>query len=290
MDRTEWLKEMRRKAEALYDHGAPLYWVKWAIDDRDNETQRAYLQKFLERIATPGEILSAACGAGRYDGILCEAGQHVLGIDQSAGMLARAREHFPLERFPQLHYEKMGLQEMNFQAEFDGAICMDSMEHICPEDYPGIMRAFYEALKPGGILYFTAETLETAVEDGENLEEAYAKAKAQGLPVVLGEVVDEMNTAYPEAMNQPEIPDEVAHNAVYRFYPPLEQVRAWIAQAGLVIVEEGHGSAAHHFIVSKFVFATMSLNRTHENIGYGSGSSGVGSIKAPPATRIRKSR
>jgi hypothetical protein len=29
-----------------------------------------------------------------------EAGYSVVGIDQSAGMLARAREHFPIEQFP----------------------------------------------------------------------------------------------------------------------------------------------------------------------------------------------
>jgi hypothetical protein len=46
----------------------------------------------------------------RYDGILLEAGHSVVGIDQSAGMLARARERFPAAR-----YEKMGLQEMDFR-------------------------------------------------------------------------------------------------------------------------------------------------------------------------------
>ena len=248
MERAEWLKKMRAMAEALYDHGASLYWVTWGVNDSDNETHREYLQRFLDLVAQPGDILSAACGAGRYDGILCAAGHRVLGIDQSAGVLARARQHFPLERFPRLRYEKIGLQEMDFHAAFDGAICMDAMEHICPEDYPGILCAFREALKPGGILYFTAETLETAVEDGEDLAEAYAKARAQGLPVVPGEVVDEMDSAYPQSMSQPEAPGEVLHNAVYRFYPPLEQVRAWIEQAGLLILEEGHGSAVHHFI------------------------------------------
>jgi 2-polyprenyl-3-methyl-5-hydroxy-6-metoxy-1,4-benzoquinol methylase len=261
MDRTEWLKEMRSKAEALYDHGAPRYWVTWGMDDSDSVTHREYLKQFLARVGRPGSaglpgaILSAACGAGRFDGLLYEAGHSVLGIDQSAGVLAVAREHFPEERFPRLRYEKVGLQEMGqhpaYLAAFDGAICMDAMEHISPEDYPGILRGFHTVLKPGGVLYFTAETLETAVEDGEDLEEAYAKARARGLPVVFGEVVDEFDTAYPQAMSDPDAPGEVYHNAVYRFYPPLEQVRAWIEQTGLVILEEGHGNDVHHFIAQK---------------------------------------
>jgi SAM-dependent methyltransferase len=251
MDRIEWLKQMRMKAEALYDHSAPLYWVKYGMDDSNYETHLEYLRKFLELVGRPGNLLSAACGAGRYDGILYDTGHSVLGIDQSAGMLARAREHFPTERFPRLQYEKIGLQEMDFHAEFDGAICLDSMEHICPEDYPGIMLAFRAALKPGGVLYITTETTETAVEDGEELEAAYEKARTQGLPVVPGEVVDEMESAYPQAMSQEDVPGEVSHNAVYRYYPPLEQVRAWIEQAGLTIVEEEHGSAAQHFIARR---------------------------------------
>jgi hypothetical protein len=44
---------------------------------------------------------------------------------------------------------------------------------------------------------------------------------------------------------------EVAHNAVHRFYPPLEQVQAWIERAGLLIVEEGHESAMHYFITRR---------------------------------------
>jgi SAM-dependent methyltransferase len=253
MERTEWLKEMRSKAEALYDHGAPLYWVMWGMDNPD--THWAYLQKFLGMMPARGNILSAACGAGRFDGFLVEAEHSVVGVDQSAGMLRRAREHFPEDRFPHLRYEKVGLQEIAatpaLQGAFDGIICMDSMEHICPEDYPGILYGFYNALKPGGVLYITVETHETAVEDGVNLAVAYGRAKAKGLPVVPGEVVDDFDAAYTLAMREGDVNNEVAHNAVYRFYPPLEQVQAWFAQARLVILEEGHGDAVHHLIARK---------------------------------------
>ena len=102
MERAEWLKKMRVQAEALYDHIAPAYWVKFGM--RPNATHRQYLEKFLGRLAAQSAILDAACGAGRYDGILLEAGHRVLGIDQSGSMLARAREIFPQERFANLRY------------------------------------------------------------------------------------------------------------------------------------------------------------------------------------------
>jgi hypothetical protein len=38
---------------------------------------------------------------------------------------------------------------------------------------------------------------------------------------------------------------------VYHYYPPLEQVRAWIDQAGLTIEEEGGGSAWYHILARK---------------------------------------
>ena len=145
MERAEWLKQMREMTEALYDHISPDYWVKFGL--YENEAQQEYLQKFIKRIGRDRAVLSAACGAGRYDGMLLDAGQRVTGIDQSAGMLRRAKEHFP-----QAQYQKMGLQEMDFHEAFDGAICMDALEHVCPEDWPGIMKRFREALKPGGLL------------------------------------------------------------------------------------------------------------------------------------------
>jgi len=213
MERAEWLKQMRDKAEKLYDLYAPRYWVDIGL--YPDETTLEYLQKFLGRISPHSNLLSAGCGAGRYDRMLLEAGHSVVGIDQSEVMLARAREYFPETR-----YEKIGMQDMDFQEEFDGVICIDALEHVCPEDWPGIMHGFQKALKPGGVLYFTADL------EGGRVEEAYERAKALGLPVVFGEVADEVETAYERATASglPGVPGELADAAVYHYYPSLEQV------------------------------------------------------------------
>ncbi len=227
MQRAEWLKYMRDKSEALYDFCAPRYWTEFG--SHIDPTHRAFMGRFLALVGRPGLILSAACGAGRFEGLLLEAGHHVLGIDQSARSLARAREHYPAEQFPQLRYEKIGLQEMNFAAQFDGVICMDSMEHIPPEDWPGILRGFHAALKPGAPLYLTADA-----RDAEEIGTAYRNALAMGLPVVYGEIADQVEAAYQQAVSGGEILDQ----CVYHFVPPLEQVRAWFEQAGLEILAE----------------------------------------------------
>jgi len=217
MDRATWLKERRQEAEERYSTvWAPLYGEKYG--NYPNSSHLQFIQKFLDHLSQNSSLLNAACGAGRYMEQLLERGHTVTGIDQAGGMLARAREFFP-----QIQFEKIGLQEMSFEDVFDGAICMDSMEHICPEDWPLILHNFHRALKQEGYLYFTVE-----IQDEAEVKAAFEEAKERGLPVVLGEWVN----------------DEV-----YHFYPSLEQVREWVRQAGFSIVEEGEGDGYRHFLM-----------------------------------------
>ena len=239
MERAEWLKQMRERSEELYDHFSPLYWVTFGLGE--DITHREFLQKFLGKVAPHSSLLSAACGAGRWDGRLLDAGHSVLGIDQSEGMLVRAREHFP-----EIQYKKMGLQELDYREAFDGAICVDALEHVSPEDWPGILERFREALKPAGLLYFTVE-----LPEGEDVEASYQRAKAMGLPVVSGEVADRVDEAYEQLKALGNIPLEIADASVYHYHPPLEQVRTWVGQAGMAIIDEGTGKWYEHFLVRK---------------------------------------
>ncbi|MGD9148613.1 MAG: class I SAM-dependent methyltransferase [Anaerolineae bacterium] len=241
MERAEWLRQMQDQTEELYDHLSPLYWVEFGL--YANETHLEFLRKLLDRVPPESTLLSAACGAGRYDGLLLDAGHGMVGIDLSAGMLARARE-----RFPGARYEKMGLQEMDFREAFEGAICIDAMEHVCPEAWPGILRRFRESLKPGGVLYFTLE-----LADASELEEAFAQAGSRGLPVVYGEVVSEMDLADErvQASGASVVSGELASKTVYHYYPSLEQVRTWIREAGFGIEDEGMGNGYEHFVVRR---------------------------------------
>jgi SAM-dependent methyltransferase len=240
MERAEWLKLMRTQAEGLYDEIAPAYWGTFGF--YDNWQHLEFLKKFLARIPSGGTVLSAGCGAGRYDGLLLEAGHSVIGIDQSEGMLRRAREHFPAVK-----YERIGLQEMDFHTAFDGVTCIDAMEHVCPEDWPGIVRNFYEALKPHGVLYFT---LELSVTDELDLH--YHRALELGLPVVFGEVADRVTTSY-EGLKAagPSSWKELADSAVYHYYPQLDQVCTWVTEAGFRVEEEGTGSGYQHYIARR---------------------------------------
>jgi SAM-dependent methyltransferase len=205
MERAAWLAERRRTAEQRYDS----IWAS-AYDDQYGEigpTHRRFVAELVERCPPGGVVLDAACGTGKYFAMVLDAGRRVVGTDQSAGMLATARA-----KFPDVRTEQVGLQELAFEGEFDGVLCVDAMEFVFPEDWPRVLGNLRRALRPGGHLYLTVE-----LTDPEALERAFADATARGLPVV---------------------PGEWAERDAYHFYPPPTQVAAWVEQAGLVTVEQ----------------------------------------------------
>jgi SAM-dependent methyltransferase len=229
MDRITWLREMRHNCEEEYDtRWAPLYGEKWGL--YNNTTHQQFIQEFLTLLPQRSIILDAACGAGRYLPFLNEKEHSIMGIDQSQGMLARAKA-----KFPGVQFEKVGLQEMAYREVFDGAICMDAMENVCPEDWPLVLSNFHRALKENGYLYFTAETVENADED--EIKQAFARAQQAGLPVVYGEWPDD--------------------EGVYHYHPTNQQVKAWTQQAGFEILKEGNGEIwYYHILVRKVVVAS----------------------------------
>jgi len=210
---------MRRDCEQQYDRDSPLYGEKYGL--YSNIAHREFIREFLRLLPQDCAILDAACGAGRYIPFLLEKTHTIVGIDQSRGMLERARASFP-----DVHFEKIGLQEIPYENVFDGAICMDAMENVSPEDWAIVLGNFHRALKPGGYFYFTAETMENA--DADEIRQAFERAQQAGLPVVYGEYPDE---------------------GVYHYHPTNQQVKEWVQQAGFEILKEGNGEIWYYHIL-----------------------------------------
>jgi hypothetical protein len=99
------------------------------------------------------------------------------------------------------------------------------MENICPEDWPGVLRNFARALKPGAPLYPTVELADTS-----DIEAAYVAGLRLGLPLVRG---------------------EWAHEGGYHYYPELGQVRAWLADAGFTVRAEETGDGYFHILAAR---------------------------------------
>jgi SAM-dependent methyltransferase len=205
MDRATWLRERREAVRADYDADAATY------DDAPYPTtsHTAFIDRLVATCPADGVVLDAPCGTGQYFARIREAGRRVVGIDQSAGMLSQARRRGVAERV-----EQVGLQEMTFEAEFDGAMTVDAMENVPPEDWPVVLANLRRAVKPGGHLYMTVEEV-----DDVDIEEAWELNRERGLPAVRGEITE-------------------GDVAGYHFYPGRDQVREWLAAEGLEIVDE----------------------------------------------------
>ncbi len=220
MDRQAWLRERRQTAEERYDaiHA-------FTYDEEHGEigpTHRRFVADLLERCPPGGTVLDAACGTGKYFAMVTASGRRVVGTDQSTGMLGRARA-----RFPAVPLERVGLQELDFEAEFDAVMCVDAMEHVPPEDWPRVLANLGRAVRPGGPVYLTVEQA-----DDRELDRELADATARGLPAVRGEVSRDG----------------------YHFYPSRTQVDGWLEEAGLVVAAEdaspGDGYGYLHLLLT----------------------------------------
>jgi SAM-dependent methyltransferase len=221
MDRNDWLKERRRLAEERMDTiFAPIYDQHWGAVIAP--THARMLSRFLE-LCPPGcTILDAACGTGKYWQMILASGRTVYGIDQSQGMLNRLQA-----KHPGMPVRKVGLQELDFHAQFPVAMCIDAMEYIFPEDWSLVLHNLHRALEPGGCLYLTVEL---AMEN--EVENAYITAQRLGFPVVYG---------------------EWAIEGGYHYYPEISQVKEWLSGAGFHLLAEALGDEYLHIIARREV-------------------------------------
>jgi SAM-dependent methyltransferase len=199
------LTERRARVVADYDDDAPTY------DDEEYtaEVQATFVRRLAETCPPDGVVLDAPCGTGRYFAIVTATGRHVVGIDQSAGMLAVAERRGIADRL--VH---VGLQELAFEHAFDASATVDAMENVPPEDWPLVLRNLHRAVRPGGHLYLSVEE-----QPDSFVADAFAALQRRGVPSVLGEVVE-------------------GDVAGYHYYPGRARVMSWLADEGLAVVDE----------------------------------------------------
>lgn len=108
------------------------------------------MQPFLEALPEGAEeILDLGCGSGRDTKTFEERGFVVTAMDGS-GKMCELAEIYTDQEILHLKFE-----EMDFDEVFDGIWACESLIHVPSQTMEGIMEKVLDALKPGGILYFS---------------------------------------------------------------------------------------------------------------------------------------
>jgi len=134
---------------------------RWAeVYDADGNPLIALERPELDRLVgdVRGQrIVDIGCGTGRHTARLALAGAHVLGLDQSPGMLARARQKVVAggvtERVVLIEHDvRRGLPLAD--GSVDLALCCLVLDHIA--DLVGFFREMRRVVKPGGPLVLSS--------------------------------------------------------------------------------------------------------------------------------------
>lgn len=176
---------------------APTYDERWGA--YVNEAHGRCVQALIARLAPGSVVLDAACGTGKYWEMLLSAGLGIVGVDQSSRMLELAsRKH------PEVPVSHGSLQDLVARADLgsamDALLCIDAMENVGPEDWPGVVKGFAAVLRPGAPAYVTVELPEDDI------------------------VMDE------DAVTAPLVAGEVLEGGAYHFYPSADQAREWLTE------------------------------------------------------------
>lgn len=114
--------------------------------------EESFLDALLCGLPPASLILDAGCGSGHpMAGAVLARGHRVLGVDQSAALLALARQRFPAGRF-----ELCALTDYAFNEPVGGIICWDALFHIPRAAHGPLLARMAACLSPGGRLMLTS--------------------------------------------------------------------------------------------------------------------------------------
>jgi len=131
---------------------------QWDAHDyeRHSEAQLQWALELIARLELVGResVIDLGCGDGRVTARL--AGRvprgRVLGIDSAPSMIDLAKQKFPSNRYPNLHFDRIDFRDLNYQTEFDVAFSNASLHWV--KDQRRVLIRVGQALRPGGRILF----------------------------------------------------------------------------------------------------------------------------------------
>ena len=111
-------------------------------------------------LASGESILDLGCGDARFVYEMRNDNAEVIGIDYSEKALSFAKAFNP-ERF----FYTQDLRKLNLPRKFHGAVMIETLEHIIPDDIPAVMRNIKEVLYPGSRFVVTVPSVNLPVSE-----------------------------------------------------------------------------------------------------------------------------
>jgi SAM-dependent methyltransferase len=211
-DRRAFVAERRAASVHRFDTiHSPRYDENWGAI---SPSHAAFVARLAGLVRQGGAVLDAACGTGKYWPALLAAGLRVTGVDQSAGMLAQAhRKH------PDVPARVLALQDLvTLPDQYDGLLCVDALENVAPEDWPAVTAGLHKVLLPNTPAYLTVELRDEPL---------------------------------PPPADPRQVPGELTEGGGYHYYPPRDQVRRWLTEAGFGIADEADADFYWHLLLTR---------------------------------------
>ncbi|KKR10161.1 MAG: Ubiquinone/menaquinone biosynthesis methyltransferase UbiE [Candidatus Woesebacteria bacterium GW2011_GWA1_39_21] len=124
--------------------------------ERSVTEEHSILKFFSDLLPHGGKLLDVGCGSGQpITKYFYDKGFNIEGFDISQNQIEKARRNLPGSI---LSINEMAKYEYP-TAYFDALVCLHSLEHTERIHHKEIMKKFYSALKPGGLMLISANTV-----------------------------------------------------------------------------------------------------------------------------------
>jgi 2-polyprenyl-3-methyl-5-hydroxy-6-metoxy-1,4-benzoquinol methylase len=109
----------------------------------------------IERYLPPGPddfVLDAGCGSGVITAYLGESGARVIGLDPNSDSIAFAKRMFGRAN---VTFINAAINDLVVDRPLDKIYNLEVIEHLTASEGREMLQRFYEALRPGGMLFLT---------------------------------------------------------------------------------------------------------------------------------------
>lgn len=141
------LKKIKAETRKVYNQKSE-FWHK--VRNRSGY-ENVWLDRFLENLPKPADILDLGCGTGDpIAAYFLASGHSITGVDYAPTMIDIAKKTFPDSQWVLADITKIPDLGM-----FDGILSWDGFFHLSIEEQRAVLPQYAEIIKPGGVLLLT---------------------------------------------------------------------------------------------------------------------------------------